>query len=1719
MPVEKIRELYEQHRFMDAYALTKGLWSRTELVDELGAAELVLACRLAHRLGNPVLARRLYAVAASRFPEHEAVVYFGRYFGRPRGTYLELLKKIDGASYDWMTPGYRASALASDARLWATVRDMKRAYRLLDEADAVGMEEAWRTACRSLVLTFDDKWTEARAAAEKAWSMSPGMPVGGHVLGQALEKTGELEKAAQVLYDSARERQCYEIVVMALFYLGAMVERTTGDVQGTWTNRTHEVADSLAELVPLANRTTRKNITKWKLSVAFTEGSYEDLAEIDGDERPTSFFHKVREHVAGNPDGTRVILPHEPVRQKFNTCLPSSMAAIIGGWGIDVDEDRLAAKMTYGGTQSDVAADWLKSKGYHVRHITVTPELARDLIDNEMPFVLVLETESTSHAVAVIGTDTAAGTLILHDPSFPRMGHYLLDDLVEKGQPLGPEGLVFVRPDDEEKLACIPESAHEPMSLSIRYGAETRTSGYTAASRVLDEFSEKYPDHPIERFCTAQHLSGTGRTTEALDILEKLAEGNPRCIRATRSMMTTIAESDDVARLREALEEAVTRRALPGINMRGTWQHPPTYYVCRYADLLKLSADTLPRAKQLIARALRCSPYDGFAYHVCGDIHQDADEHEESLLPLKIGALLTEEDDHSARAFCDAARLAGREEEGLEFLRSRAERMSDLVRGRAAWGAVAQAYFDYGYPGRALKVLEKITAADSPPELLFYAARVWVELSDWDKAEQCVSMLEEKGAEALKLFLAAKCTVLERRGRWREALPVAGRWVEEIPQSMEARDTYIRLFAKDKGQQAAVELARRWIAERPGHERLEQCLVERLDLVGDSEGAKALLEDRLRRNRHDAWAWRELGHRLLGVYQQSSASSRKALAADLDKAIDEAVRTGPDNCATVALLAGRKEADGQAAEAVDLYLRAVKLEPSYDFGYGRACRHLPGLPREEQDRVLGELNQCILRCVGQLHGARALAFEIADLRGPAEAEKLVLSWKETRKRDPELAEAHADILLEYRQSREDAEKASRLLEEAIKQFPWHMGLLRSKARLHSVMLDEEAEIGAAREIMRREPTDVTARIALAHVLGRRKKLDEARALLEEATRVSPLSVEAWNGLARHEWENNRPLEALDLLRRGLELMPHRTALRDHLIERLFEMGDSAEAIEHAREGVRLRPDEAYAWYLLGSALSRGERHTDFVETEQAYRKALECDRGFYGAADDLACLLVQRQRYADARKLLDEQIADQPDDSRPRGRLAWTIRMEGRKADAIDAMHAALRDYPRYGWGWACLMEWLEEDENWDKVKEILATWPESARDMPQLRAHRLELLGRADEDAAKLDAEWDKLLDDFPQDRNIHLRRHDILWDQERKSDARAVLDNCLRLHGDSSYVLQREAVHLGDKGEKEKTLEVVRKIWIRPHGTESWPDLAACDVLRDHNWTAAGVQLCRSLIEDSYRIGLGAFSRMVRFDLQTNAYRAGSMLKLLKNVPWDAAEYVACVLSTLGDLGHGKAALSYWRANREAWQIETAIWQQVGHILLDQSRRRARAFLADWRNQKGVDMFIVCNYTMALRGSEVEGHLGDRLEEIHTNSCDALERLEHDWTARYLVLNMCEAALRLGRYDVFLAHMDEYRAYVELEPDDSRHYMSATYGYMPGILLVFDKLLRLEKPGKGQLAGLEEEMAKQALRSNVPKWVVADWFACLERVSPGAATFGKRLRWRARRFFAFLF
>ncbi|HPC83322.1 MAG TPA: hypothetical protein P5234_08070 [Thermoanaerobaculaceae bacterium] len=76
-----------------------------------------------------------------------------------------------------------------------------------------------------------------------------------------------------------------------------------------------------------------------------TIGEPERMADRDG--RITSpFFRAVVENLRAHGPGREKLLGYRPVMQKHDTCLPASIAAALGAFGVQVDEDAMAAALT-----------------------------------------------------------------------------------------------------------------------------------------------------------------------------------------------------------------------------------------------------------------------------------------------------------------------------------------------------------------------------------------------------------------------------------------------------------------------------------------------------------------------------------------------------------------------------------------------------------------------------------------------------------------------------------------------------------------------------------------------------------------------------------------------------------------------------------------------------------------------------------------------------------------------------------------------------------------------------------------------------------------------------------------------------------------------------------------------------------------------------------------------------------------------------------------------------------------------------------------------------------------------------------------------------------------------------------------------------------------------------------------------------------------------------
>ena len=76
--VDEIQTLYDESRFLDAYVATRELWQHPELVPRLDVDRLILAGRLAGRLGSHKVQRWLLRRAVEVAPDHPWVRYLAR---------------------------------------------------------------------------------------------------------------------------------------------------------------------------------------------------------------------------------------------------------------------------------------------------------------------------------------------------------------------------------------------------------------------------------------------------------------------------------------------------------------------------------------------------------------------------------------------------------------------------------------------------------------------------------------------------------------------------------------------------------------------------------------------------------------------------------------------------------------------------------------------------------------------------------------------------------------------------------------------------------------------------------------------------------------------------------------------------------------------------------------------------------------------------------------------------------------------------------------------------------------------------------------------------------------------------------------------------------------------------------------------------------------------------------------------------------------------------------------------------------------------------------------------------------------------------------------------------------------------------------------------------------------------------------------------------------
>jgi len=1552
--------------------------------------------------------------AFKRAPSHPKVRYYSANIQVRGRRYFEHFREIEtGPEIEGADPDTQASWLGYMATYWASIRDFGNARRCLDLAYRVKPGDDWVLSCESDVLAGEGRWNDALKAAETAWQLNPRVPYTARSLGSTLLNLGRVEEAAKRLTQAAQEGESYELATTACWYLCALAETCMGEERASALAEAQKLAERAPVLAPLADRETHAAIARVRLDLAELA---DDHAAIEHWARivRSPFHRKVVENFGKNPSGLRIRLPFRHAIQKHNECLPTSIGSAMAAMGTPVDANAMAAQLTFGGTPAWAAAEWLEGKGYVVRFFVATPEVTATLIKNGIAFILTLEADTSAHAVAIVGLDEAAGTVMVHDPNSFRATEYLLESLSKDEAPLGPRAMIAVLPERAQLLdKLLPQVETQ---TTTAWEARCRADfmhGSAGARTVVSNLAKRYPLHPTTRLLQALQERQDGRIGIALKQFQELLAEFPGSAFVRSNLLACCRSLRNTALMRKTLADVVERGILPGIDAQQQWRYPPPDYVAEYADLLRLSGATSSKAKALFLGVVGSASYCASAWHNLADLLWTERDIAGALLGYRIASCLADRNDHYARAYSDALGLLGRQEEGFAWLQQRVDKFSNALEGVATWITLIAALEKAGHPERALTAAREAAGAHhDSAELLAFLVPFQARMGNWADAEELLKHLRQ--AENNQLFERASSHFYGIRGELDAALDHAEKWLSDSPLSMTAREELVKLVAKRDGNQAAIVRAREWLAERPAHEDIEEIYCRQLERDSYTSWRKySVLLRRVKRNREDGWAWRDLVFCAMYDFQMAGTKRQHRRESRIVHYLAECDRTSPDDAATIRAHAVWRESHGEWLQAVSHWLQAIESDPTSMYAYRR-------------------LWEC---------AAREMIMLVAQRLGVNAAEEAVTRWMTVRHEDPEIVEACVDLLLDHGHGRTDGERALQLLLPELGRFPFHLGLRLSHANaLQSLGRFQEGE-DVFHEIVRRHPHHSWSHVRLAWMKQRRGEMEAALQELGQVAVRDPRNAAVYQAQVEILIEEQRFAEARAMIASTSAKLPAAVGWRESAIKFLIQCGDLEQAVATARAGVVEHPRGAYLWLLLGRTLSE---HTQFAargEIESCLRRSLSLNQELYEAADYLAMLLVEQRRYSEAEQVLREVEIRLCDPSPALGRLAWIRRSKGERRDAVEDMMSLLSKFPWYGWGWGVLLDWFNQDKSWDNASRFLADIVPEQRTNTRFRQQRLEVLAQAGTKPEVLDTEWDSLLHDFPEEMPLHLIRYDALCEGKRWPQATEVLQHIRTIHGDSPYVLARWLEVLVREQKKDEAIANLLQLFFAEAEPSVWPADHAWQALKDSNYGNQAYSAALTELQKGRQPTPRALSILATYALECSVLKrerqallrtwfphrgAREVLKMLKMVdalPERHSANRATLFARLSDFGYERLVVRYWSKNRAEVEAGVESWSETMRALTGLKKYwAARAVFTGWEERPGVGMWVVANYVMGL------SEMGARtLTEIRSTCRAALAGLVHDHCARYLAHREAEACALLGNQSGFSECWTRYRAYFD--------------------------------------------------------------------------------------------
>jgi tetratricopeptide (TPR) repeat protein len=1016
------------------------------------------------------------------------------------------------------------------------------------------------------------------------------------------------------------------------------------------------------------------------------------------------------------------------VKQKFLSCAPASISAVLGYFGLNFSQDAIAEEICFNGTPDYLQHQWLKSNNIDYIEFDLEWEIAKALIDRDLPFCLVTRSGRDSHMQVVTGYHERTGILFVMDPSVSAHCEMLARETIASNASVGPRCMLILPDKEYANRIDFALPSQDIYVLANLFHHHLRSHNIQDAQKVLIKMRDRWANHRLTLFAErslAIYLQDESAieisTTQLLDVFPN----------ETWLIVSKYHSLLNRGKRQEALELIFKK-----------------YIETQQYELLEvwfLEVYQDPRykiqIKQYVSKLHRMALYYSESNWIAGHLFWHQGDHDRARRYYRWAVTLNDTDERYAESYFKSCLWNGSEQLALDFLESRWLRYQKKNSGPAISLYNALSILDKEHQG--LSILKKNYQYLPKDEVLvaFYLRKL-VQFGDflnfrcvYLKSKSCLSYKERGSLLAEYYYAMDKHDLSEKM------------YLNLIKKNPQEKYFYERLFniLQVQGMQSKIDASLDRLLELFGVVPFSVWLV--IEWHSDRQLVSKILQAYIKEFPND--------------YQAVERYARLLLSeGDADKInglVEEYLNNNYRSSSLLAILSALELNNHNLNKAQQLAWQAINLNIDSDEAFDALLKtHWGADTRKNMLLTFWEMLSRVNSNGGALwnfwHAAR--------------------NWMDARLLDEFcsfISNNYEHLWFSYvlcakqKVDEDKLEEAKVILHKAEEKFPLLPRLHFELGEIYCLLKEPNRAIQYFEMALKLSPSWTLVARRLADLLDRLGELEQALFVLEKACRYDFKDGILYGLRADILLRQGKDEEAIQLLERAVTLEPSYYWAWNTLQKTAHRLGKLELVFELANQLIRKSPKVSGTWIALA------RMKTDLKEVESILLKGLKelpLDTSLH---QELIELYITQERFDCAQKQIN---ADCWKGNIPSSIMVFTssiLAQQGWYGEAISWLENYLKDHPWFYDGWSKLHKWCLEFRLFDKAVN-------AAKALVKIDPHRgynlsicaETLMNHGTEKDKRLAAKWlEKAFYLEPGDSHVSLSWLDYLLDNQRLEEA----------------------------------------------------------------------------------------------------------------------------------------------------------------------------------------------------------------------------------------------------------------------------------------------------------------------------------------------------------------